>query len=332
MATIGLIGCGAWAITVSELFARNGHEVLVWCHDDDFANQINTRHSHPFFFPELELSSLIRATTRLEDVFQDVSALVLGVASPYLDILKQSMAYYSKSIPMLILTKGVIEDASSPFVSDYVLDILGSDSPIAMLSGPNLASEIRQGLPAATVIASSFSEVAITFQSLLSSNMFRVYSSQDIRGVECGGVFKNIIAIAGGAVSGLGFGDNAKAALVSRGLREMVCFSLAFGAEEKTLYGLSGLGDLIATCSSSQSRNYRVGYALTQSDDVEKAKAVCYPQVAEGVKTTRLAFSVAKERGLDLPITQALYNVLFHGHPIKDVMSYLMARQLKPEY
>jgi len=329
LAKVGVIGCGAWATTMAKLLAENEHAVRLWCHDSKIAEDINQRHLNSLCLPSVGLPEEIEASTDLSSVVNEASVLILGVASSFVDIVKQIVDGASGK-PILILTKGLLEDQDHLFVSDYVGSILGEQN-VGILSGPNLAGEIAEGLPAATVIASRNDDVSTTFQSLLSNSYFRVYTSKDVRGVELGGLLKNIYAIAAGALDGKGLGSNAKSALMSRSLQEMIRFGMSYGAEQQTFFGLSGLGDLITTCSSKKSRNWRVGHALAETGSLDEAIKAVSGAVAEGVKTSKIVNKVAVERNIEMPIASEIYRVLFEGKPLEKALDALMNRELKPE-
>ncbi|NQY73879.1 MAG: NAD(P)-dependent glycerol-3-phosphate dehydrogenase [Candidatus Margulisbacteria bacterium] len=253
----------------------------------------------------------------------------MALSSPYLKLLETVTPHLIDGNPLLSLTKG-LRSEDPIFISDYLSQTLGNKTPIAVLSGPNLALEIAKKQPSATVIASKDVSVATHFQNLLSNGYFRVYRSSDMRGVELGGVLKNIMAIAAGIVDGLQLGHNAKAALMARGLQEMIRFGTAFGAESHTFSGLSGLGDLIATCESPLSRNRTVGEALSKTQDIP-AYLSSLTVTAEGINTAKNVWKIAQDQQIDMPITEALFGVLVHGHSPRKSIESLMNRTLKSE-
>lgn len=328
---IGILGSGSWSLTVATLIVENRHRVTLWCHNPDTAAHINRHHRHPRLFPDKRLPDAIKADSDIKAVLSGAEMLILGTPSAYLDdAIDRLTPYFNPEIPVLSLVKGILEDHKEFLVSDYLLSRLPGIR-LAVLSGPNLAAEIMNGLPAATVVAAQDEEVAIAFQRLITNGTFRVYTWSDSRGVEMGGLLKNIMAIAAGLIDGLALGTNARASLITRGLREMVRFAVHFGADDMTLYGLSGMGDLVATCSSDKSRNWQVGYHIARGKTLDQALAEIKSSVAEGVKTTRIISRIATEHGIDMPITQQIYDILYQNKSPGSAIRDLMNRELKAE-
>jgi len=325
---IGVIGCGAWGITVAKICAENQLNVSIWCHHLDFANEINSHQAD--LLPGILLPETLQATTDLKKIVTESDYLIIAVASNYIQIMEQIKDFYKQNTPLLVLTKGLLENQSTLFVSDYIKSILGQASDISILSGPNIAIEIAARLPAASVIASESEEIAIKFQSLLSNSYFRVYRSSDMKGVILGGILKNVIAIAAGAIDGLGLGTNAKSALMARGLQEMIRLGIYFQAKSETFFGLSGLGDLITTCSSTNSRNWQAGFQIAKHQTIPDFSKVT-TQIAEGVKSARIIHKLAQEVQIEMPITSAIYKVLYETKPIYTAIHELMQRTLKAE-
>ena len=324
---ISVVGCGTWPTTIAKLLAENGHEVSIWCHRQGVADEINTQHAHTKVLPDVILPKNLTATLDMAHALHQSDAVIIGLASSYYSHIPDILKNAGKS-PVLSLTKGLLPDPDF-LISTYLTKGFGAQR-IAVLSGPNLAKEIAHKKPSATVIASKNKKIATYFQHTLSNAYFRAYTSRDIVGVELGGVLKNTMAIAVGVSDGLGLGSNAKAALITRGLNEMIRFSKSFGAKADTLVGLSGLGDLIATCDSHQSRNYRVGMGLARGekcDDILKNLG----QHAEGVNTTRMVVEHARYHDISMPVTEAAYDVLFNNVTAKQAFEILMKRELKQE-
>ena len=324
---ISVVGCGTWPTTIAKILVENGNDVTIWCHRQSIADEINEQHTHKKVLPDCPLPQRLFATTDLKKACEYSDAIVIGLASSYYYHIPEVANHVTKK-PILSLTKGLLSDQHL-VISTYLCDVFKS-SPIAVLSGPNLAKEIAFKKPAATVVASPDSSPAHFFQNALSNTYFRVYTSSDRVGVELGGVLKNIMAIAAGISDKLGLGSNAKAALITRGLQEMVRFSSMLQAKPETLYGLSGLGDLIATCDSSQSRNYRVGLGLASGLSVDTILKEL-GQHAEGINTTKVVIKQAQEWGVDMPISQAVHDVLFSEVSPHDALMNLMKRGLKAE-
>ncbi|MFA5879562.1 MAG: NAD(P)H-dependent glycerol-3-phosphate dehydrogenase [Candidatus Margulisiibacteriota bacterium] len=324
---IGIIGCGAWGVTIGKVFKDNGAEVKIWCHNQEYADLIAQKRIHPVLdgvkLPELE------TTVDLPTVVGNSDLLVLAIASNFIDILDEVKKYRLNSTPILVLTKGLLENKSTIFVSEYIRQILGQDLSLAVLSGPNIAIEIAKELPAATVIASKDEAAAQKIQKAISNNYFRAYRSLDIVGVELGGILKNIMAIAAGCIDALNLGTNAKSALMTRALREMIRFGLCYNAQSETFFGLSGVGDLITTCSSPNSRNWQAGYKIAKQDfEFLKHDKT---QIAEGIKACKIVHYIAIEKNIDMPITKEIYQVIYEQkNPVKAI-SDLMMRDLKIE-
>jgi len=315
MNKVAIIGAGAWGTTLSTLLVHQQQNVYVWTHS---ANHIPDTPAH--------------ISDSLETVMADSSVVVLAIASKfYRQTLEKILPLLSKKALILNATKG-LELETGKRMSEILIDCLPEShhDRLAVISGPNLAREILEKKPAASVVASVHEATARYFQRLLSTGYFRVYTSDDVIGVELGGILKNIFAIASGISDGFGFGTNAKSALMVRGITELVRLGTALGANPMTFYGLSGIGDLITTCSSPLSRNYQVGQAIAGGErllDIE-ARMV---EVAEGVNTTKAAYQMACRLHIELPIVEQIYAVLFDGKNPYDAVLELMLRDLKAE-
>jgi glycerol-3-phosphate dehydrogenase (NAD(P)+) len=325
---IGVIGAGAWGATISKMAAENNNKVTLWAYMQADANAINANHILERL-PGVQLPQSITATSSLREAIEEMDAIVIALASDHLGILESISAFYNNATPVLILTKGLLEGRSSLFVSDYIQEILNPQS-LAVLSGPNIAIEIANQKPAATVIACKDIAAAQLFQRLLNRPYFRPYTATDVRGVELGGVLKNVIALAAGICDALELGTNAKSALMTRGLDEMSKIGVMWGAKEDTFYGLSGIGDLITTCSSTDSRNYSFGYRLISSSSANDAIAE-NTTTTEGVKTARIMGAYAKAHHLDVPIFTKINGILFDGISPRNALSELMHRDLRSE-
>lgn len=323
---IGVIGCGAWATTVASLLAYNNHKVMMWCHKPEYAQAIHYRHENPIM-PGIELPLSLQASTVMDTVLHESQFLIWGIASPYVKETVALLKPFQPTLPLLSLTKGLLNN-DTLFTSDFLNQELAKCS-IAVLSGPNLALEIMHKKPAASVVASENSDTAKAFQGLLSSSSLRLYTSPDIRGVELGGILKNIMAIASGITDGLNLGNNAKAALITRGLQEMIRFGTRFNAKPETFYGLSGLGDLLATCHSTNSRNWQVGSKIGQGEALDTVSLGS--SVPEGIKSVKIVAHIANSLRIDMPITQVLYKILYEQMPVSEAVQLLMNRDSKSE-
>ena len=320
---IAVCGAGAWGTSIANLLAQNGNDVRIWAYEKITVENINQHHRHEGL-GDAKLSDRLVATQNLGSLLDSADALVVGLASLHLSVLLDLDLNKLRQIPILILTKGLSEEIDRPFLSDYLANLLDHDR-LAVLSGPNLAYEIANGYPSSTVVASRRLDDAQLFQTALSSEIFRVYTQDDVRGVECGGVFKNVIAIAGGMSDGLELGENAKAALITRGLLEIAQIATFFGGKEKTCYGLSGLGDLILTAQSARSRNRTFGEEWARGNRDDGGKTV------EGRTTLTRLMPQLETQSLDLPIMRGVYAVLNDGKDPKAVFQQLMTRSLKAE-
>jgi len=329
---VAILGAGSWGTTLAWLLARQGVAVHLWCRDPDRAAEIARSRRNDRYLSTLELPAEITISADLPGLLKDARLVVLAVPSQAArSVLEQAAPHRPTRAPMLLASKG-LELTSGRRMSEVAVETLGDEvgDRLAVLSGPNLSAEIVAGLPATTVIASTNEALRRDLQQLFSSERFRVYTNSDVIGVELGEALKNPIAIAAGICDGLGGGDNSKAALVTRGLAEMTRLAVAAGARATTLSGLSGLGDLIATAYGDSSRNHQLGRALGRGQDLAAAQAAL-GQVAEGVPTTAAAVALAKQLGVDLPLTAVLRQVLFEGKPIADAIPALLRRELRSE-
>jgi glycerol-3-phosphate dehydrogenase (NAD(P)+) len=337
MAGIGVIGTGAWGTTLAILAARreagdgsDAPEVTLWEHRPERAADMERRRENSAFLPGFGFPPRLRVSSDLPEVVAGCDIVLL--VTPSQRVRENARALRPHLMPgatVVCASKG-LEVGTHVRPTEVIAQELGPGVAVAALSGPNLAGEIARGMPAAAVVAAASVEVAERVRGALTTPRFRLYTSDDVAGVELGGALKNIIAVAVGISDGLGFGDNAKASLMTRGLAEMARLAVAAGADPLTLAGLAGLGDLIATCSSPLSRNRTLGLELAKGrrlDDVLAERRT----VAEGVTTTRAALELAAALGVDLPITQQLALVLFEGKDVRRVVSDLMERDPKHE-
>ena len=302
--TLAVLGAGAWGSALANLAAKNGHCVRLW----------SRRHSQSLA-EVVEGADLIVSAISMQGVRSVVEQL-------------QSLAIAKPAI-LITATKGL--DPTTTLTPAQIWQSAFPDHPVVVISGPNLSKEIEQGLPAATVVASEQMAAAETVQTVFSSSIFRVYTNPDPLGVELGGTLKNIIAIAVGACDGLQLGTNAKAALVTRGLTEIIRIGTHWGAKTETFYGLSGLGDLLATCNSALSRNYRVGYGLAQGQTLSEVLAALEGS-AEGINTTQVLIQVARQHNISVPISYQVYRLLKGEITPQQATEALMLRDIKPEY
>lgn len=327
-----VIGAGSWGTTVASLVAPFVPTVI-WARAPDVAEDINKRHRNKRYLKGLDLSPDLVATNDLQAAASDASVIVMGVPSHgYRDVLSRAAHTLPNDVPILSLSKG-IEVGTLMRMTEVTMDVLPDHdrSVVGVLTGPNLAREILEGQPAATVIAMEDQDAAKSIQAMFGAPRFRVYTNPDVVGSESAGAVKNVMAIAAGMAAGQGFGDNTLATLITRALVEMTRLGVAMGGDVRTFAGLAGLGDLIATCNSSQSRNHQVGYGLGQgrelADIVEEMT-----MVAEGVKSTRGILALAHKHEIEMPIAEKVGAVLYDGADVGQALHELMTREARSEY
>lgn len=328
---VAVIGAGSWGTAVANLIATK-QPVTLWARRPELTDAINGRHENPDYLPDYALSEQIVATSDLAAALTDAEALILGVPSHgFRSVLESARDRIGPATPILSLAKGV-ERESLMRMTEVATDVLAGHDPnrIGVLTGPNLAKEIVAGQPAATVIAMKDRDSAQALQQVFMSGRFRVYTNDDVIGSEAAGALKNVMAIAAGMAHGLGFGDNTMATLITRALAELTRLGVAMGGQPLTFAGLAGMGDLIATCMSSQSRNHTVGYGLGQGKKLDQIIAEMN-QVAEGVKSTPGILALAERHGIEMPIATQVARVLYEGAEPLEAVSNLMAREAKPE-
>jgi len=328
---IGVVGAGSWGTTVAAMVAPKA-ETTLWARRPALAEAINSRHENPDYLAGAVLPDALRASTSLDETLDGVELIVMAVPSHgFRDVLIQARSNVPNDVPILSLSKG-IEQGSLMRMTQVAADVLPDHrfDRIGVLTGPNLAREIAAGQPAATVIAMQDSTTAFSLQDLFMSRSFRVYTNPDVTGSESAGALKNVMAIAAGMADGLGFGDNTLATLITRALAELTRLGLAMGGHPATFAGLAGMGDLIATCMSSQSRNHQVGYGLGRGQSIEDIIAEM-SMVAEGVKSTQGVLDLAARYDLEMPIAEQVARVLYDGASVPEAIANLMGRSAKPE-
>ncbi len=328
--SITVLGDGGWGTTLSMLLAKKGHRVCLWGAFKSYTEIVNRKRENTKFLKGIKIPSQILITSELKQALNHAQIIILVIPSQYLrSVLKKIKKFSLKGRVFLSATKG-IEQKSLKRMSEIVIDELGRVD-LAVLSGPNIAQEIARGKPAVSVVAAKNKKTAHFFQDLLMCENFRVYTNSDITGIELGGSLKNIIALACGISDGLGLGTNAKAALLTRGLLEICRLGVAMGAKKETFSGVSGLGDLVTTCTSPYSRNRFVGERIAQGKKVKNIVEKMQ-MIAEGVLTTKAAYQLSKKFQVEMPITKEIYNVLYKNKSPKKAVSDLMNREKKPEH
>ncbi len=323
--TIAVLGGGSFGTVIADIAAENGHEVRLWVRRPEMAVAIQTQRENARYLPGLKLHNNLTANSDLREVVADATLVFFAVPSKsFRNVVQQARAFIGPSQRLISTTKG-IEPGTLNLMSDVLKDEF-PENPIGVMGGPNLAKEIARRELTATVIASALSDLRQTVQTVLGCGHFRVYASADVYGVELGGALKNIYAIMAGIVAAKGLGENTVAMLLTRSLAEMGRFAQARGANPMTFLGLSGVGDLIATCSSPLSRNYRVGYALGEGRSLDDAVEEL-GEVAEGVNTLIQVKRCADEQGIYMPLVQGLYSIIHEQVPLAEVIVQLMSAE-----
>jgi glycerol-3-phosphate dehydrogenase (NAD(P)+) len=326
---VAVVGAGAWGTALADLLARNGHPVTMWAYEEDVAESVTRSHENRRFLAGTSLSPLVRATTDLAEALDGASLIILATPSHVLrSIVRAGVAHIARGATICVASKG-IEPDSLELMSEVVAEE-ARGCPVVALSGPSFAAEVVAQQPTAVVAASDVEAASAMVQEALSNTHFRVYTHDDIIGVELGGSLKNVMAVAAGIVDGVGLGFNSRAALITRGLAEMTRLGVALGAKPATFAGLAGLGDLVLTCTGSLSRNRAIGVAIGKGATLSEALAG-KETVAEGVTTTRSAHALAHREGVEMPIVATVHRILFDGHPARLAVGELMNRELRAE-
>jgi len=331
MTRVAVIGAGSWGTAVAAIVCANAPTVL-WARRAELADTITTTHENREYLPGVDLPQALHATSSLEDACASADVVVLGVPSHGLRaVLGDACVHIAPTVPIVSLAKG-IEQGSLKRMTEVVLDVLEGHAAdrVGVLTGPNLAREVATGQPAASVVAMGDVAVAEQLQRLFMGGTFRVYTNPDVVGCEIAGALKNVLAIGAGIADGLGYGDNTKAALMTRGLAELARLGVALGGDPLTFAGLAGMGDLIATCSSPHSRNRHVGVELGKGRALDDVVAEMN-MVAEGVKSTAAVLAIAEHCGVEMPLASFVGRVLYEGARPADLVPELMLRKAKPE-
>ena len=324
---VAVLGAGSWGAALALVLADNKHQVNLWMRNQQQAKELNEQHTNEKYLPGITFDESIQALTSLEDALENVDTVVIAVPTKAIrELLKQIVSFRKEPITFIHVCKGIEPDTLlriSEMIEEEVPDQLLKN--VVVLSGPSHAEEVSLRHPTTVTVSSENLQAAEFAQDLFMNQNFRVYTNDDLVGVEIGGALKNIIALAAGISDGLGYGDNAKAALITRGLAEISRLGVKMGANPLTFAGLTGIGDLIVTCTSPHSRNWRAGNLLGKGnklDDVLKNMGM----VVEGVRTTQAAYQLSKKYDSKMPITEVLYNILFNDVNAKESVDRLMAR------
>ncbi|PSO12453.1 MULTISPECIES: NAD(P)H-dependent glycerol-3-phosphate dehydrogenase [unclassified Sphingobium] len=320
----GVIGAGAWGTALAQLLAADGQAVTLWALETDVVDAINGGHENPLYLPGIKLAPSIRATGAMTDLGDCDMVLVVSPAQHLRNVVRQAPA----GVPLVLCSKGI--EAGSGLLMGEVARAVQPTSPIAVLSGPTFAHEVAKGLPTAITLACDDAVLGAQLAARIARPAFRPYLSDDVTGAEIGGAVKNVLAIACGVADGAGLGLNARAALISRGFAEMTRFGLARGARAETLAGLSGLGDLVLTCSSTNSRNFSLGKGLGEGRSAAELLSN-RRTVAEGAFTAPVLRDAARAAGVEMPVVEAVCALLADAAPLGTVIDALLARPLRPE-
>ncbi len=332
MKRIAVIGAGAFGSALSGLLASKGHRVQLWVREAQLVSMVNERHENQLYLPGISLPSQVQATYDLEKALYQAEMVVMAAPSHASRLMAEQMRNYLPSlVPIVTVAKG-IENETLLTMTEVLEDVLPVECHpyLAVLSGPSFAQEVAQRLPTAVTVASPWDRLAREVQQIFSTDRFRCYTSTDVVGVQLGGSLKNVVAIAVGCADGLGFGSNARAALITRGLAEITRVAVRRGANPMTLSGLSGLGDLILTCTGELSRNRQLGLALGNGENLSAALEGKLT-VTEGVNTTLSACQLSERLHIEMPIAREVSKILFEQKPARQAVHDLMTRELKSE-
>lgn len=329
MANIGIIGAGSWGTALAWLLTNNGHQITVWSIMEEEIQMLKEHREQKDKLPGVILQENMIFTTDLEEAVRDKDVLVLAVPSPYTRSTAAKMAPYVKEGQRIVNVAKGIEESTLMTLSEIIeQEIPAAD--VSVLSGPSHAEEVGKGVPTTIVVGSKNKETAEYLQNLFMSHVFRVYISSDVLGIELGAALKNVVALAAGIADGLGYGDNTKAALITRGIAEIARLGISMGGRIETFYGLTGIGDLIVTCASMHSRNRRAGILIGKGASMDEAMNEV-KMVVEGVYSAKAGYALSKKYGVSMPIVEQVNKVLFEGKSASDAVGELMLRDKKVE-
>ena len=332
MAKISVIGSGGWGIALTILLYKNGHDLTIWSFDKREAEELKTTRENKTKLPNILLPEDIKVTDNLKEAVDNKDVLILAVPSKAIRSVSKSLKDIIKDNQIIVnVAKGLEEDTLKTMTDIIEEELKGKKPQVAVLSGPSHAEEVGKGIPTTCVVSAHNKELTLYLQNIFMNPSFRVYTSPDMLGVEIGGALKNVIALAAGIADGLNYGDNTKAALITRGINEMFEIAKFYNANPKTFMGLSGLGDIIVTCTSKHSRNRYVGEKLGQGQKIEDIVSHMN-MVSEGAETIKALYKIIKENNLKAPIFTALYEVIYEGKPVSELESTFMSRDLKSEF
>lgn len=330
MSKISILGAGTWGCALAILLAGKGHEVTIWTKLEHEAKALNENRKCMKNLPGAQMPDEVIITLNLEEACRDKDLIVMAVASPYIRTTSKLVSSYIKAGQIIVNVSKGIEDGTLFTLSAIIHEEI-PQADIAVLSGPSHAEEVSRGVPTTVVVGAKTRETAHFVQDIFMTDVFRVYTSPDITGIELGGSLKNVIALAAGIVDGLKFGDNTKAALMTRGMAEISRLGLAMGGKMETFAGLSGFGDLFVTCTSKHSRNWNAGYLIGQGKSMEEAIRQV-GQVVEGINSAKAALALARKYNVEMPIVEQINMVLFEGKTAMDALNDLLNRDRRIEY
>ena len=329
MANLGVVGAGSWGTALALVLEKNGHQVTLWSSREEKAEELRKLRENVDKLPGVKLPETLEITSDIEAAVKDKELVVLGVPSLYIRSTAAKMTPYVHEGQIIVnVSKGIEESTLSTMTEVILEEIPGGD--VAVLSGPSHAEEVSRSIPTTVVAGAKTRKTAEKIQSIFMNETFRVYTSPDMLGIEIGGALKNVIALAAGITDGLGFGDNTKAALITRGIAEMSRLGVAMGGYQETFSGLAGMGDLIVTCASRHSRNRKAGYLIGQGYSIKEAMDEV-KMVVEGVYSAKAALKLAEKYYVRLPIIEQVNAVLFDGKEAKEAVRELMVRDGKTE-
>lgn len=325
---VGILGGGSWGTTVASIVAKNA-EATIWARRPETVTEINTHHTNQEYLPNANLTKSLRAVNTIKEAVENADVVVMGIpAQNFRDVLEQATPYIRPWIPIISLAKGL--EISTKMRMTEIVEQIMPGHPAGVLTGPNLAKEIHAGKAAAAVIAMVDKSIAKKLQPVFSAGLFRVYTNSDVIGCELAGALKNVMAIATGMGDGVNAGDNARAALITRGLAELTRLGVAMGGKKSTFAGLAGMGDLVATCSSAMSRNHHVGFELGKGKSLEEITEEMN-EVAEGVKTAKVVMELSKKYKVPMPICKEVYKVLYKGNTLQQAFIGLLKIEIGSE-
>ena len=330
MKKVSVIGAGSWGSALAVLLANNGHEVTLWTHDPHEIEMLSTKREQVEKLPGVKLPDNIMIEADLKTALTDEDVVVMAVPSPVVRMVAKQMSPFIKDGQIIVNVAKGIEDVTYKTLSDIIEEEI-PNAEVCVLSWPSHAEEVGRGIPTTVVVGAKNKETAEMLQDVFMNKVFRVYTSSDIVGIELGGALKNVIALAAGTVDGLGYGDNTKAALMTRGIAELTRLGEALGGKPETFSGLTGVGDLIVTCTSVHSRNRKAGYLMGKGMTAEEAMKEV-KMVVEGVYSAKAALGLAKKCNVAVPIVEAVNRVLFENADPKEEVSNLLLRERKQEH